>query len=85
MRPSRGATIQPMRRENMKEAQYVITGISRLTGEREEISRAMTEPEARARLERELESRRRQKYAAHTRLRVERRLPIQLTFKFEQL
>lgn len=66
----------------MKE-QHVITGISRLTGEREEISRAMTEPEARARLERELESRRQQKNAAYTRLRVERRYPVQLTIRFE--
>lgn len=67
----------------MKTENYVITGVSRLTGEREEISRPMTEEEARARLEREQESRRRQKYAAHVRLRVERRLPIQLNLNFE--
>lgn len=66
----------------MNQERYVITGINTLTGEREEISRPMTQDEAEARLERENESRKRQKYAAHTRLRVERRLPVQLTIKF---
>lgn len=66
----------------MNEDLYVITGINTLTGEREEISRPMIQEEAEARLEREKESRKRQKYAAHTRLRVERRLPVQLTIKF---
>lgn len=66
----------------MNEERYVITGINTLTGEREEISRPMTQADAEARLERENESRKRQKYAAHTRLRVERRLPVQLTIKF---
>lgn len=66
----------------MNQERYVITGINTLTGEREEISRPMTQEDAEARLERENESRKRQKYAAHTRLRVERRLPVQLTIKF---
>lgn len=66
----------------MNQDLYVITGINTLTGVREEISRPMTQDEAEARLEREKESRKRQKYAAHTRLRVERRLPVQLTIKF---
>lgn len=68
----------------MKEFKWVITGINRLTGCREEISRPMTEDEARQRLARELESRRRQKYAAHIRLRVERQLPIQLSIQFNE-
>lgn len=66
----------------MNQERYVITGINALTGEREELSRPMTQADAEARLEREKESRKRQKYAAHTRLRVERRLPVQLTIKF---
>ena len=66
----------------MNQERYVITGINTLTGEREELSRPMTQADAEARLEREKESRKRQKYAAHTRLRVERRLPVQLSIKF---
>lgn len=66
----------------MKQEQYVITGISTLTGQREEISRPMSQEEAEARLEREMQSRRLHKHPAYRRLRVERRLPIQLTIKF---
>lgn len=66
----------------MEHLQYVITGINSLSGLREEISRPMSEPEAQQRLQRELENRRFQKYAAHKRLRVEKRLPVQLTFNF---
>lgn len=66
----------------MEHLQYVITGINSLSGFREEISRPMSEEEAQQRLQRELENRRHQKYAAHKRLRVEKRLPIQLTFNF---
>lgn len=66
----------------MKEQQYVITGISRLTGNRDEISRPMGYDEAVARLQRELESRRKHKHPVYTRLRVEKRLPVQLTFQF---
>lgn len=66
----------------MEQPQFVITGISRLTGEREEISRPMDEDEAQIRLDRELANRKRHKYPAYTRLRVERRLPVQLTINF---
>lgn len=66
----------------MNQPQFVITGISRLTGEREEISRPMDKDEAQVRLDREIENRKRQKYPAYTRLRVERRLPVQLTINF---
>lgn len=67
----------------MFEPQYVITGISRLTGEREEISRPMDEDEAQIRLDRELKNRKRHKYPAYTRLRIERRLPVQLSINFQ--
>lgn len=67
----------------MKEPGYVITGINQLTKEREELCRPMGEQEARDRLARELESRRRQRFQSHKALRVERRLPVQLSLKFE--
>lgn len=67
----------------MKQQQYVITGISRLTGTREVISRPMAHQEAEDRLRIERNSRRTRKQSAYTRLRVERVQPIQLTFKFQ--
>lgn len=67
----------------MKQQQYIITGISRLTGERDQISRAMSKEEAQERLSRELESRKHQKYAAHTRLRIEPLVAVQLTIQFK--
>lgn len=66
----------------MEDKRYVITAINKLTGERVEISRAMSEDEAKERLAREMQSRRRQRYQSYTRLRVDRRLPVQLTFNF---
>lgn len=63
---------------------YVITGINALTGQREELSGPMDEDSARARLEREIANRRYQRYQPHKRLRVERRLPVQLTINFQQ-
>lgn len=62
---------------------YVITGVNKLTGRREEMSRPMSYDEAKARLEREQESRRHIKYQPHIRLRVEKCLPVQLTFNFK--
>ena len=63
---------------------YVITGINAFTGQREELSGPMYEDAAKARLEREIANRRYQRYQAHKRLRVERRLPVQLTIKFQE-
>lgn len=63
---------------------YVITGINALTGQREELSGPMDEDAAKARLEREIANRRYQRYQAHKRLRVELRLPVQLTLKFQE-
>ena len=68
----------------MKQEKYVITAISRLTGDRVEISGPMCQEMAKERLERELENRRHQRYPTYTRLRVERQLPIQLTIKFSE-
>ena len=69
----------------MKDLLYVITAISRLTGDRVEISGPMTKDMAEQRLAREVESRKRQRFPTYTRLRVERRLPTQLTIKFDEL
>lgn len=66
-----------------KEILFVITGINALTGFREEISGPMPEAAARARLEREIENRKNQRYQPHKKLRMEKRLPVQLTIKFE--
>lgn len=68
---------------DMKEDSYVITAVNVLTGQREEISGSMPEEAARERLAREIESRKRQRYQPHKKLRVEKRLPVQLTLKFE--
>lgn len=61
---------------------YIITGVNRLTGTRDQLSRAMTKEEAQERLEREIASRRYQRYQPHTRLRIEHLEPAQLTFNF---
>ena len=67
----------------MREDSYVITAVNVLTGQREEISGPMPEDAARERLAREIESRKRQRYQPHKKLRVEKRLPVQLTLIFE--
>lgn len=68
----------------MKERErYVITGINVLTRQREELSGPMDEDSARARLEREIANRRYQRFQTHKSLRVERRLPVQTTLKFQ--
>lgn len=66
----------------MDDKRFVITAINKLTGERVEITRAMSEDEAHERLAREMQSRRRQRYQPYSRLRVERRLPVQLQLNF---
>lgn len=68
----------------MNDPRYHITAINVLTRERESISRPMSETEAKQRLERELLSRKNQRYKAHTRLRVDRLEPVQLTIKFDE-
>lgn len=68
---------------DMRKDSYVITAVNVLTGQREEISGPMPEEVARERLARELESRKRQRYQPHKKLRVEKRLPVQLTLIFE--
>ena len=61
---------------------YIITGINRLTGLRDQLTGPMDEESARARLQRELDSRKRQRYQPYTRLRVEHYDAVQLTLQF---
>lgn len=74
--------LRSMKAKEAHEEKWVVTGKSRLDGFRYEISGPMTEDQARQRLAREQENRSRQRFPAYTRLRVERRLPTQLTIKF---
>lgn len=66
----------------MTNDKWVITGVNALTGERQELSHPMEREAAEARLQREKDNRRYQRYAAHTRLRIEKVLPTQLAIKF---
>lgn len=71
-----------MKRTEPKD-EFLVTGLSRLSGMREELTGVMPRELAQQRMERYKLSTRQQKYPTYTRLRVERRLPIQLTIKFE--
>lgn len=62
---------------------YIITGINTLTGQREQLSRAMDKEDAQERLQREIDNRRRQKYQAHKRLKLEPYVAVQLTLQFK--
>jgi len=68
----------------MKQEGYVISGVNRLTGYREELSGPMSRDRAERRLEREKTNRKYQRYQTHMRLRVEKRLPTQLALQFEE-
>lgn len=67
-----------------KLCKWVITGINVLTGARDELSRPMDREQAEERLEREKQSRSRQRYQPYKRLRVEKQLPTQLTIRFKE-
>lgn len=67
----------------MKERKFIITGINRLSGHRDQISRAMSEQEARERLEREIANRKLQRYQPYTRLKIEPYEAVQLTIQFK--
>lgn len=75
-------TFAGMKRTEPKD-EFLVTGLSRLSGMREELTGVMPLELAQQRMERYKASTRKQKYPTYTRLRVERRLPIQLTIKFE--
>ena len=75
-------TFAGMKRTEPKD-EFLVTGLSRLSGMREELTGVMPLELAQQRMERYKLSTRKQRYPTYTRLRVERRLPIQLTIKFE--
>lgn len=67
----------------MDQDKWVVTAINRLSRIREEISGPMTREQAEERLQRELMNRKYQRYQTHQRLRVEKRIPVQLTLQFK--
>lgn len=67
----------------MKLEKWIITGVNRLTHQREQLSRPMDEQEASERLQREVANRKFQRYQPHTRLRMERLEAVQLTLQFK--
>lgn len=67
----------------MNEPLFIITGKNRLTGQRDQLSRPMSEEEAVARLDRELSNRRLHKHPAYTHLQIERLDAVQLTINFD--
>lgn len=66
----------------MKHEKWIITGVNRLTHQREQLSRPMNEEEASERLQREVANRKYQRYQPHIRLRIERLDAVQLTLQF---
>lgn len=67
----------------MDTRKWIITGINRLTQQREQLSRPMSELEASERLHREVANRKFQRYQPHTRLKMERLDAVQLTLQFQ--
>lgn len=68
----------------MDKRKFIITGINKLTGNREQISGPMLEEEASQRLQREIANRRFQRYKTHTGLKIEPYDAVQLTFNFNE-
>lgn len=73
-----------MRSNDDERAIWVITGVNRLNGYREEVSGAMPKQQAKERLEREQKSYARLRYKPYKSMRVEKLAPVQLTLKFEE-
>lgn len=66
----------------MGNEKWIITGVNRLTRQREQLSRPMDEQEASERLQREVANRKYQRYQPHTMLKIERLEAVQLTLQF---
>lgn len=62
---------------------WVITAVSKLSGQRETISGVMTRPEATERLDREIANRRYQRFKPYTKLRIEWQQPIEGFLHFD--
>ncbi|MEE1348051.1 MAG: hypothetical protein U0K36_09260 [Bacteroidales bacterium] len=63
---------------------WIITGVNRLTHQREQLSRPMDKQEASERLQREVANRKFQRYQPYTRLKMERLEAVQLTLQFKE-
>lgn len=68
----------------MEAKKWIITGVNRLTHQREQLSRPMDEQEASERLQREVANRKFQRYQPYTRLKMERLEAVQLTLNFKE-
>lgn len=66
----------------MGNEKWIITGVNRLTHQREQLSRPMDAQEVAERLQREVANRKYQRYQPHTRLKIERLDAVQLTLQF---
>lgn len=66
----------------MDTTKWIITGVNRLTQQREQLSRPMDAQEAAERLQREVANRKYQRYQTYTRLKIERLDAVQLTLQF---
>lgn len=66
----------------MGQQRFIITGINKLTHQREQISGPMAEEAAKERLQREIANRKFQRYQTHARLKVERLEAVQLSLNF---
>lgn len=71
-----------MKRKDPKDAWYV-SGLNRLTGQRDQLTGVTTHEDAASRMERYQIAAARQKYPTYTRLRLERAVAVQLTFNFQ--
>lgn len=67
-----------------EQPRWHITALSRLSGTREIISGHMTREDCRRRLEREMESRSRQRFRPYVKFRIEYDSGTQLALKFEE-
>lgn len=70
-----------MKPKNPKDA-WIVTGLNRLTGQRDQLTGIITHEDAASRMERYQIAAARQKYPTYTRLRLERAVAVQLTFIF---
>lgn len=68
----------------MEAKKWIITGVNRLTHQREQLSRPMDEQEASVRLQREVANRKYQRYQPYIRLKMERLEAVQLTINFNE-
>lgn len=67
----------------MDTRKFIITGFNKLSRQREQLSRPMSEQEASERLQREIANRKFQRYQSFARLKMEHLDAVQLTLDFK--